>query len=122
MTLDDRSFVMQCVNIMDIPTSVVYFYPRLIPLHEIQNGTETPEIPNPIRCTVEKMTDNGVYLLGMLKPHDLDYSLCIVHIHCLTMTLFVVFRKWYSHVIVDWVERKSRLDSECIRSANCSTS
>lgn len=79
MTLDDRSFVMQCVNIMDIPTSVVYFYPRLIPLHEIQNGTETPEIPNPIRCTVEKMTDNGVYLLGMLKPYDLDYSYPYIH-------------------------------------------
>ncbi|GLV32062.1 Secretory 24CD [Carabus blaptoides fortunei] len=63
MTLDDRSFVMQCVNIMDIPTSVVYFYPRLIPLHEIQSDTESPEIPSAIRCTVEKMTDSGVYLL-----------------------------------------------------------
>lgn len=63
MTIDDRSFVMQAVTIMDIPTSVVYFYPRLIPLHEMPN-IENPEIPNSIRCTVEKMTDSGVYLLG----------------------------------------------------------
>lgn len=65
MTVDDRSYVMQAVTTMDIPTSVVYFYPRLIPLHEIEN-IDNPEIPNPIRCTVEKMVDNGVYLLGML--------------------------------------------------------
>lgn len=64
MTLDDRSFVMQCVITMDVPTSAVYFYPRLVPLHEIQNGSETPEVPTAVRCTVEKMVDNGVYLLG----------------------------------------------------------
>lgn len=65
MSLDDRSFVMQAVMIMDIPNSVSYFYPRLIPLHEIKpSGDGVTEIPAPIRCTVEKMHDSGVYILG----------------------------------------------------------
>lgn len=70
MTLDDRSFVMQAVTIMDIPTSVVYFYPRLIPLHEIQVDSENAEVPDAVRTTVEKMTDNGVYLLGRCRNHS----------------------------------------------------
>lgn len=66
MTLDDRSFVMQAVMIMDVPNSVSYFYPRLIPLHELQPSEDgSPlEIPSPIRCSVEKMVEQGVYLLG----------------------------------------------------------
>ena len=64
MTIDDRSFVMQAVTIMDIPTSVVFFYPRLVPLHEIDVNSE--ELPCPIRCTSDKMRDDGVYLLGEL--------------------------------------------------------
>jgi len=61
MTIDDRSFVMYAVNIMDIPNSVVYFYPRLIPLHDID--TESSDIPLPIRCSAEKLLDDGAYLL-----------------------------------------------------------
>lgn len=64
MTVDDRSFVMQAVMIMDVPNSVTYFYPRLIPLHDIQPDQEPYEIPAPIRCSAEKMVDHGVYLLG----------------------------------------------------------
>ncbi|GAB0097932.1 SEC24C [Sergentomyia squamirostris] len=61
MTVDDRSFVMQFVSTMDLPTSVAYFYPRLIPLHDVEaNGTE---VPDAIRCTVEKMMENGAYIL-----------------------------------------------------------
>lgn len=66
MTIDDRSFVMQAVMTMDVPSSLVYFYPRLIPLHEINPDAETIEIPFPIRCTIEKMSDQGVYVLGNL--------------------------------------------------------
>lgn len=65
MTLDDRSFIMQTVMIMDISTSVSYFYPRLIPLHDIQPDQDgNVEIPAPIRCTSEKMNEQGVYILG----------------------------------------------------------
>lgn len=64
MTIDDRAFVMQAVMTMDVPSSLVYFYPRLIPLHEINPEEEPPEIPYPIRCTIEKMSEQGVYVLG----------------------------------------------------------
>lgn len=62
MTIDDRSFIMQAVTIMDIPSSVVFFYPRLVPLHEID--VDSTELPTAIRCTSEKIRDDGVYLLG----------------------------------------------------------
>lgn len=61
MTIDDRSFVMQAVTIMDIPSSVAYFYPRLVPLHEID--VDCSEDPSAIRCTSDKIRDDGVYLL-----------------------------------------------------------
>lgn len=49
---------------MDIDNSVNYFYPRLIPLNEISiNGSDVIQIPMQIRCTIEKMTDQGVYIL-----------------------------------------------------------
>lgn len=61
MTIDDRSFVMQAVLTMDVLTSVNHFYPRLIPIHDLDLSTQ--EIPPPIRCTIEKMTEQGVYIL-----------------------------------------------------------
>lgn len=64
MTIDDRSFVMQAVMHMDITTSVHHFYPRLIPLHDLDLSKEPVTIPAPIRCSSEKMVDQGVYLLG----------------------------------------------------------
>lgn len=63
MTIDDRSFVMQAVMHMDVVTSVNYFYPRLIPLHDLDTSAD-PIIPPPIRCSVEKMNEQGIYLLG----------------------------------------------------------
>nr|CAD7444381.1 unnamed protein product [Timema bartmani] len=61
MTIDDRWFAMQAITIMDVPSSVVYFYPRLMPLHDID--VDSNEIPSPIRCSSEKLRDDGVYLL-----------------------------------------------------------
>ncbi|XP_063217274.1 protein transport protein Sec24C [Bacillus rossius redtenbacheri] len=61
MTIDDRWFVMQALSIMDIPSSVAYFYPRLLPLLDVDPGSD--EIPSPIRCSSDKLTDDGVYLL-----------------------------------------------------------
>jgi protein transport protein SEC24 len=59
MTVDDRWFTMAAVLTMDIPSSVVYFYPRLISIHDMEDDN-----PNPVRCSIEKMQDNGVYILG----------------------------------------------------------
>lgn len=74
MTLDDRSFVMQAIMTMDVPNSVNYFYPRLIPLHEIRppaNDSTPLDIPPPIRCSIEKISDQGVYILGKYGKFNL---------------------------------------------------
>lgn len=65
MTIDDRSFMMYAVNVMDIPSSVSYFYPRLIPLHDLD--TESSDIPLPLRCTADKLQEDGAYLLGEFR-------------------------------------------------------
>ena len=41
--------------------SVVFFYPRLFPIHDVNPG-ETG-IPDPIRTSIEKIRDDGVYVL-----------------------------------------------------------
>ncbi|KAL1139350.1 hypothetical protein AAG570_006334 [Ranatra chinensis] len=58
MTVDDRWFTMAAVTMMDVPSSVVYFYPRLLALHDMEG-----DVPSHTRCSSEKMVDNGVYLL-----------------------------------------------------------
>lgn len=89
MTIDDRAYVMQEVMIMDIPTSVNYFYPRLIPLIDLDPSQEPVQIPSPIRCTVDKMNEQGVYILGKLLNQR-----CMIHVCFLR-------RKWNSYVFVD---------------------
>lgn len=61
MTCDDRSYIMQFVLHMDLPMSVSYFYPRLIPIHDV--NPNDVEVPDAIRCTIEKMVDDGAYIL-----------------------------------------------------------
>lgn len=61
MTIDDRSFAIYFVQSIDLPVSVTYFYPRLIPLHDVD--VEAVDIPAPIRCSSEKMVDDGAYIL-----------------------------------------------------------
>lgn len=58
---DDRAFHMSAVGSMDVANSVVYFYPRLLPLHDV--SLEETGVPDQIRCTIEKVKDEGVYLL-----------------------------------------------------------
>lgn len=53
---------------MDLPTSVTFFYPRLIPIHNID--PEGSESPAPLRCTIDKMTDEGAYILGNFRYID----------------------------------------------------
>lgn len=65
MTVDDRSYAMYFVSTMDLKTSVEFFYPRLIPIHTVE--AEGDDIPAPIRCTADKITDDGAYILGELE-------------------------------------------------------
>lgn len=62
MTVDDRWYMMQIALISDIPSSVNYFYPRLIPLVNLDYYSD--EIPTPIRCTSGKLLNSEAYLLG----------------------------------------------------------
>jgi hypothetical protein len=56
---------------MDLPTSVSFFYPRLIPIHQLVSE-EDDDMPPAIRCTIDKMADDGAYILG--KNHQ---KLCL---------------------------------------------
>lgn len=61
ITTDDRSWLMQTLLGMDVMSTHVYFYPQLIPVHDI--STDGDDIPTPIRCSAERFSDSGVYLL-----------------------------------------------------------
>ncbi|XP_058447296.1 protein transport protein Sec24C [Malaya genurostris] len=61
LTLDDRSYVIYFVMSMDLPTSVQFFYPRLIPVHDVK--VEDSNVPALIRCTADKMMEDGAYIL-----------------------------------------------------------
>lgn len=65
MTIDDRSHVMQAVATMPIFISIAYTYPRLFPLHDID--PQDTELPSMLRCSIDKFTDDGAYLLGNIK-------------------------------------------------------
>lgn len=68
MTVDDRWFNMHLVLTADIPTTLGYFYPRLIPIHILADETslDNVSIPNQLRCYIEKFSENGAYILGKL--------------------------------------------------------
>merc|ERR1719414_622235 len=61
---DDRAFLMNTISSMDIGATIAFFYPRLLPLHDMSTAEEhVTDIPGPIRCAIEKISENGVYLL-----------------------------------------------------------
>lgn len=71
MTIDDRSYVMQAVAIMPISISIVYIYPRLLTLHDV-DPLDT-ELPPMLRCSIDKFTDDGAYLLGNINDIDNNF-------------------------------------------------
>merc|ERR1719204_2234618 len=62
---DERAFLMNAVSSMDILSSVAVLYPRLLPLHDLalEQSEETEQMPEPILCSMDKIRDEGVYLL-----------------------------------------------------------
>ena len=56
MSIDDRTFNMLAVMTMHVGASLAYLYPRLVPLLDAESSA-------PIRCTVDKLRDDGVYVL-----------------------------------------------------------
>ncbi|XP_050054353.1 protein transport protein Sec24D isoform X37 [Aphis gossypii] len=65
MTVDDRWFNMHLVITADIPTTLGYFYPRLIPIHTLADEKllDDVSIPDQLRCSIEKFAENGAYIL-----------------------------------------------------------
>ncbi|XP_020618625.1 protein transport protein Sec24C-like [Orbicella faveolata] len=61
MSSDDRSWLMRSVMSMDQAASVPYFYPRLFSLHDLD--MDSTDLPKVIRCSADRMSENGVYLL-----------------------------------------------------------
>ncbi|GBP12210.1 Protein transport protein Sec24C [Eumeta japonica] len=66
ITCDDRSCAMYRALTADVATSVVYTYPRLLPLHRLSEplaaGAPPSSLP-PLRASIDKMNEQGVYLL-----------------------------------------------------------
>lgn len=52
---------MRSVMSMDQAASVPYFYPRLFPMHDLDE--DSTDLPQVIRCSADRMSENGVYLL-----------------------------------------------------------
>ncbi|VVC37865.1 Sec23/Sec24, trunk domain,Sec23/Sec24 beta-sandwich,ADF-H/Gelsolin-like domain,Zinc finger [Cinara cedri] len=65
MTVDDRWYNMHLVITSDIPTTLGYFYPRLIPIHTLNDETplDCVSIPEQLRCSIEKFSENGAFVL-----------------------------------------------------------
>jgi len=61
ISTDDRSYLMHLVNSMDVTMSNVFFYPRLLPFHTLD--MDSNDLPNAIRCSIERLDDTGIYLL-----------------------------------------------------------
>lgn len=77
MTIDDRSYVMQAVATMPLYTSVIYFYPRLLPLHDID--PQGADLPQQLRCSFDKFLDDGAYLLGtFITSESTFFPLCAI--------------------------------------------
>lgn len=61
MTIDERSFVMQAVMTMPVSISVIYNYPRLMCLSNV--NVQDEGLPEMLRCSIDKFTDDGAFLL-----------------------------------------------------------
>ncbi|XP_066576734.1 protein transport protein Sec24D [Amia ocellicauda] len=59
--IDDRAFHRQLVLSMDVADSQVYFYPRLMPLHNLE--ATGAALPPAVRCSEERLNDTGAFLL-----------------------------------------------------------
>lgn len=53
---------MMVVATMPISESIVHVYPRLLPLHDVDPQESC--LPPMLRCSADKFTDDGAYLLG----------------------------------------------------------
>lgn len=48
---------------MDVKSSQAYLYPRLLPVHDLDNADDCDTIPVALRTSVEKLREHGAYIL-----------------------------------------------------------
>jgi len=101
MTIDDRSYVMQAVATMPIFISVAYTYPRLFSLHDIDSADT--ELPTMLRCSIDKFTDDGAYLLGNRKLYI--FFMKDINIKIYIHALYFLLQKIASICLYGWVWR-----------------
>ncbi|XP_072881423.1 protein transport protein Sec24C-like isoform X2 [Hemitrygon akajei] len=83
VSTDDRAYIRQLIASMDVSETNVFFYPRLLPVHKMD--IDSDEFPVAIRCSEERLSKGGIYLLenglnlfiwvGMNTQHDLIQSI-----------------------------------------------
>lgn len=61
LTCDERSLQMYLLMAMSVDASVVYYYPRLIPL--LDDDPQNTGVPAPLRTSYDKLRPDGVFLL-----------------------------------------------------------
>ncbi|XP_041364667.1 protein transport protein Sec24C-like [Gigantopelta aegis] len=61
ISTDDRSYLMHLINSMDVQSSSVFFYPKLLPLFDLD--LDSHDEPTAVRCSVDRLQDTGIYLL-----------------------------------------------------------
>ncbi|XP_078522947.1 protein transport protein Sec24C-like isoform X2 [Lissotriton helveticus] len=59
-TVDERAWLRQAVLAMSITDCSIHFYPRILPLHQLQpRGTV---LPSAVRCSERALSTSGIYL------------------------------------------------------------
>ncbi|XP_003738426.1 protein transport protein Sec24C [Galendromus occidentalis] len=61
LTIDDRAYAMLCLGSMDVKSSQIYLYPRLLAVTDLDPSDNS--IPTATRTTVEKIRENEAYIL-----------------------------------------------------------
>jgi len=62
LSIDDRSWLMLSLLSMTVEATVPFFYPSVFPVHDLSLDEDQLE-PVPIRASIERLADNGAYLV-----------------------------------------------------------
>lgn len=63
ITVDDRSWLMLTLLSMSVESSVPFFYPTVYPVHDLLSLAEDQVAPVAVRASIERLADNGAYLV-----------------------------------------------------------
>lgn len=87
VTTDDRNWLMHRIMSMNIKGTFAYLYPRIFPLVNIRNSSLTDFLlllqhtleedqipPKMIRCSYERLAENGAYVIGNARDHPLTFD------------------------------------------------